>query len=245
MNLTAVTRLHYGIDYLPWVVRSSRPLAARHVLLYNANPSFRPGRFRPEWLETRDQMHAALFEADKDRVHWVDDKPIDVFSVLDIYPDTEAILELDADEVLSPELAMRISDQLESGTMDGTFYRIPMVHHWRSFGYVCKNPGWPPRLRFPRQQGGERYFDGGYEGGCIHHFGYCRKRRDMEYKVDLSMHAPEWRPEWWAEKYNRFPEVLQDVHPCIKDMWNAEPFDREEIASFMSDHPYYNLEVVD
>lgn len=246
MIINAVTRLHYGIDYLPWVVRSTRRLADKHILLYNHHPSFRPGRDRPEWLETRQQMHDVLFDEDKDRVRWIENEPISPHTVHVLYPETDVIVELDADEVISPQLVKSIHLALASGVMQDRMYRMPMIHHWRCFDYICKNPGWPKRLFMPKNSGSdEAYFQGGYDVGVYHHFGYCRKRRAMEYKWELSMHLPELRQDWWEKKYDAFPDELTDLHPCVFDMWNAEKYDKQQMLEYMGDHPYFELEKVD
>lgn len=243
--IIAVTRLHYGLDYLPWVIKSSKPIADRHLILYTHEVSFWPGMSRDENPDSGEALREAAVAADPDRVVWVDHLPIDVWSTLRMFPAADAILELDADEIISPQLCASIRSELGKGSLTKRVYRVPFLHHWRSFDYVCKNPGWPTRLFLPGGEEGEDYFPGGEAAGYIHHFGYARKRADMRYKAALSMHKPEWREGWWEEKYDRFPEVLEDVHPCVADLWTAEPYDKRQLPDILRNHPYYDLEVIE
>lgn len=247
MKIYGVIRLHYGADYLRWVIKSFRPIAEKVVILYTEMPSFQGGRpSRDGNIDTRADLVACIPEEDKERILWYDNQPVDVYQVPRIFPEVDAVLELDSDEVISPELCGSILHEIDQGTLGDRVYRLPMIHHWRSFNYYCTNQGWPTRMFFPKNTGGnDSYFPGGYERGVIHHFGYCRRRKEMEYKVDLSEHRPEWRPGWWEEKYNRFPEVLEDVHPTCINMWNAQPYDKTKMPDIMRDHPYWDLEVVE
>lgn len=246
-EIIAVTRLHYGLDYLPWVIKSSAPIADKHVILYTEQSSFRPELGRDGCPDSREALQAAAIQADPERVVWVEGRPIDIYQAAQVIPEAYAILELDADEVISPQLCQTIRRLLTERELGAAVYRLPMMHHWRSFNYICRNPGWPTRLFFPRRPRTEEdhYLPGGYEAGVIHHFGYARRRADMEYKVRLSMHREEWRPDWWATRYNCFPAVLKDVHPTTPDLWNAEPYDKMQLPEIMRDHPYFNLDIIE
>jgi hypothetical protein len=119
-----------------------------------------------------------------------------------------------------------------------------MVHHWRSFNYVCHDTSWPVRAF---ANGGERTasYALGEFSGVIYHFGYARSVADTRYKVETSAHKGEWRPGWLDDVFLNFPNRLNDLHPVVHDMWNAESFDKLKLPEFMRDHPYYDLEVID
>lgn len=241
--ITAFTRLHYGADLLGYVIKSTEGFADRHIIMYTPVPTFGRNSARP-CPDTRDQLHRIAMEAGGDRVLWLDTFP-DARTAISIYPDAGLALELDADEIIHPQLANNILSRYQAGELTASQYALPMIHHWRSFDHVCKNPGWPGRLYVPHGNGQLEYFPGNYEAGVIHHFGYARSRADMLYKVDLSVHNPEWRAGWWKDKYDAFPHVTHDVHPTCIDMWDVEPYDKTQLPEFMKSHPYYHLEVID
>jgi hypothetical protein len=245
MTILAITRLHYGSDYLASVIRSTEGFAEKHIVVYTPVPTFGYLTHLPN-PDNRDQLLAIAWSAAGKRLHWIEGRIPAIPVAFDHYDDIDLLLELDADEVIQPQLAENIMRHYEAGDLTQKQYRLPMIHHWRSFDYACRNPGWPARLYVPKASGDEsHYFPGGEEAGVIHHFGYARKRADMEYKAALSVHRPEWRSEWWEERYNAFPAVLNDVHPTCVDMWNAEPYDKSQMPAFMRNHPYYDLEVVE
>jgi hypothetical protein len=246
MILTAVVRLHYGADYLPWVIESALAVAPKVVLLYTETSNFRPELGRDGNPDSRETLYEIASRFPSNRVLWTEGLPIDVYSTLKVVTDTDAILELDADEVIAPSLGQAITERLSAGQLTAQVYRLPMLHFWRSFNYVCRNPGWPTRLFLPHATGdAEAYWEGGESAGVIYHFGYARRRADIDYKVKLSMHREEWRADWWEAKYNRFPDVLADVHPTCEGMWDAQPFDRLSLPAFLHNHPYFNEAVIE
>lgn len=238
-------RVHYGCDYLHWVIKSTEQIADTFVVMYTPTPTFGRDTDLPN-PDSRDELYAIAEQAAGSRLRWYDGTP-DARIVLEMYPTAEFILELDADEVLHPSLADNIIREYEAGSLTYFQYRMPMIHHWRSFDYICTNEGWPGRLYLPNNNPSQALggFPNGYEAGVISHFGYARRRADMLYKVALSVHLPEWREGWWENKYDRFPEVLTDLHPCVNDIWDAAPYDKRNNLSFMADHPYFDLEVID
>jgi hypothetical protein len=244
-EIKAITRLHYGADYLEQVIRSTEGFADKHIVVYTPVPTFGHYTHLPN-PDTRDQLLDIAQRAAGKRLHWIEGRVPEIAVALDAYDNIDILLELDADEVIQPQLVRTILERYEAGLLTHRQYRLPMIHHWRSFSYACRNPGWPGRLYLPKVGGDSiEYFEGGEASGVIHHFGYCRRRADMEYKVQLSVHRPEWRAGWWENKYDAFPNDLADVHPCCVDMWNAEPYDKTQMPEIMRDHPYYNLEVVE
>lgn len=241
--IVAFTRLHYGLDYLWYVIKSTEGFADRHVVMYTPVPTFGRAAQMP-CPDSRNELVDIAHDAGGKRLLWLDLHPR-AATVLDMYPEADMVLELDADEIVQPQLIESILKHRSQGHLTARQYRIPMIHHWRSFNYYCANPGWPGRLYIPGNSGDIEYFPESYEAGVIHHFGYARKRQDMLYKVSLSVHLDEWRSDWWETKYDRFPDVLNDVHPTCVDMWDALPYDKSQMPDILKSHPYYNLEVID
>lgn len=242
----AVSRVHYGKDYLPYTIRSTEGFADKHIVLYTHSPSFKPGAAYDDNPDSREEMMEAAVGAGGRRVEWVENQPIDALSALRLYPQAEMLLELDADEVLSPALSRAIIDEWSDGNLTHSSYRVPMVHHWRSFAYICRDSNHPVRLYLPNNRADEQPQYLPLEMGLIHHFGYARRLADMRYKMKLSMHSDEFRPGWWDDIFLKFPERLTDLHPvCLEGFWNAERIDIDTLPRVLANHPYRDLEVIE
>lgn len=242
-KVVAFTRCHYGTDYLPWVLRSALPFVDNHLVIYTPTPTF--GRFTslPN-PDSREALVDAARSVGSDKVLWAENVPVEVTTALHYFPNADIVLELDADEVIAPALFADIIARYKAGELPQRSYRLPFWHHWRSFGYACEDAGWPIRLYLPRQTQVDTAFYP-LSADRIHHFGYCRRESDMRYKWETSVHIGELRPEWWGDIWARFPERLTDVHPVMRDWWDAKPYDRADLPAVLRDHPYYGLEKVE
>jgi hypothetical protein len=155
------------------------------------------------------------------------------------------VLELDADEIIEPSLCRDIIERYARGELTAYSYRLPFVHFWRSFNYVCRDGNHPTRLYLPRQRGGQEgiYYPSG--AGHVLHFGYARTITDMRYKISLSAHQDEFRARWWDDVFMAFPDRLTDLHPVSVDFWNAEPYDRAGLPDCLRGHAYYGMEKIE
>jgi hypothetical protein len=164
-----------------------------------------------------------------------------------MFPSADLILELDADEIPHRSLLDDIRRRMEGGELTASMYRLPFVHHWRSFRHICRDGNWPVRLYLPKNHGGEiEFWPEGDTHGAIHHFGYARQIADMRYKLDISAHRSEFRPGWWEDTFLAYPQRLNDLHPvCVDGFWNAEPIERESLPAVLRGHPFYHLEVIE
>jgi hypothetical protein len=245
MIIDALTRLHYGAPYLDAVIRSTEGLAERHWVVYAELHNF-PGDPTTPCPDTREQLYEIARIAGGDRLRWVDHPAPGVDVVLREHPEIDALLELDSDEVCHQDLAADIKRRVEAGELTAKRYRVPMIHHWRSFRYGCTDGQWPIRLYLPKSERDEvAWYERMTPNRYIHHMGYAISRAHMEYKWMLSIHRQELRSEWFSEIYDKFPERLVDVHPVSKDMWNADPIDLGELPACLITHPYRFLEVVE
>lgn len=242
MKIVAFTRCHYGVDYLPWVLRSTLPHVDSHLIIYTPVPTFGRYTSMPN-PDTREAVYAAAQSVGSDKVLWVDGAPVEVETAFHYFPDADIVLEADADEIYQPELIEDIVRRYTDGELTAFSYRLPFLHFWRSFGYACDDAGWPVRLYLPKNRGGGETMYPSSEHRVLH-FGYARSLRDMQYKWETSVHIGELRPEWWSEIWHRFPERLTDVHPVIRNWWDANPVDRSALPAVLADHPYRDLEVI-
>lgn len=242
-EIIAFTRCHYGADYLDAVIRSTEGFADKHLVLYTETPTFGrdPGMPCPD---SRDTLINIAHRAGGRRLEWIEGQLVAPLTALRMYPQADLILELDADEILHPELGQDILTRWQAGELTARDWRLPMLHHWRTFKLVCRDALRPVRLRLPTlPESDERYYP--EQGrGYIHHMGYARRMDDMTYKLALTQHADEWREGWLRRKFLRFPQVTTDLHPVCIDMWDAEPFDLDDLPPALQDHPYRDLEVI-
>lgn len=244
--IDALTRLHYGAPYLDAVIRSTEGFAERHWVVYAEQHNF-PGAPTMPCPDTRDQLYEIARIAGGDRLRWLDHPAPGVDVVLREHAEIDLMLELDSDEVLHQDLAAHIRKAFLEGHLIHRRYRLPMVHHWRSFRYACSDAQWPIRLYLPYAEADDVvFYDRTNPGRYIHHFGYVQPRAYMDYKWMLSIHKDELRPEWFAEIYDCFPERLTDLHPVSNNgFWNAEQFPDGDLPAALINHPYRYQEVIE
>jgi hypothetical protein len=239
-----LTRLHYGADYLGYTIKSLAPFVRRHIILYSPTPTFGNYTELPN-PDDRDTLMRVAFDAGGNGIEWIEGRPVEVAAAVRLYPDADMFIELDADEVIQPELARNLLSDYERGDLTARIYRLPFLHFWRSFSYTCDDSAYPMRVYLPKAQGADMdYYPA--EKGRIFHFGYARREADMRYKVALSVHRPEWRQEWWSDIWGAFPDRLTDLHPvCVDGFWNAQLYDKWQLPDFMCDHPYFGLDKIE
>lgn len=242
MNIIAATRAHYGADFLAAVLRSTEGFADRHVVMYTAVPTFGPSSelVNPD---TREELLAIAHETAGNRLLWIENVTPSISYVLDEFADADMILELDTDEVAHQDYLADIRRRYLAGELDHYRYRLRMVHHWRSFHVVCRDPQTQLRLHLPRAPIREEavYPD---IGRYIHHFGYAKTEAHMLYKWSLSVHKDDLRPEWW-DTWQSYPARTTDLYPVPSDFsWDAEPFPDSELPAALLGHPYRYMEVI-
>lgn len=246
MKIAAFTRVLYGADYLEYVVRSTQGFADQHIVLYTPTVSRGFNHTDLPCPDSRQDLYKQAHKAGP-RLMWVEGEAPEVSSVLALRPEVDIVLELDADELIHPSLCEDIRRRFEAGELTAREYRLPFLHYWRSFHYACRDGNWPVRLYLPKNHNDRTDFwpDGDIHG-AIHHFGYARQLIDMRYKMDVSVHRPEFRPGWWQDIFLKFPERLTDLHPvCTDGFWNAEPIDRAQLPPTLFNHPWLNREVIE
>lgn len=243
MNIVAVTRAHYGCDYIRAVVQSTEGFAEKHAVLYTPVPTFRHSAPVPN-PDSEAELHSIASAAGGARLEWLTGLPVEVDTAFKQFPSADIILELDADEVIEPLLCRDIIERYSRGELTARSYRLPLIHFWRSFGYVCRDGNHPPRLYLPHNSGQDGvYYPSG--AGHILHFGYARRIVDMEYKIALSAHRDEFRKTWWDDTFMAFPDRLMDLHPISPDFWNAEAYDKTRLPDCLREHPYYQLDKIE
>ena len=148
----------------------------------------------------------------------------------------------DLDEVCPPGMVAEMIAQAE--TSNHKVYCVPFVHFWRCFNRVCRDGQMPARLTRVHGGEGERYLDP--KGGAwqVFHFGYAQPSRYIAYKLQVSGHHTEFRPDWFQDRW--LANAQKDVHPVMfPTHWMTESFDKETLPPILKAHPYFNAEVIE
>jgi len=245
--IVGYTMLHYGVDYLASALASLRDYVDKRVIIYSPTPTFGSRTDLP-CPDSGDALRAIAESVLGKKLVWAGNWPQNYESVKRILPETKIILEVDADEVWPVDLVARVLRLWRTDELTHDRYRMPMIHHWRSFGYVCRDQSWPIRLGLFNRKAHEP-IPWLYSGSPIHHFGYARSLSDMRYKIDTSAHKSEWRAGWWENKFLPWtpdvgPQGMTDLHPVAVNLWNSEPYDRADLPEFMHDHPNFDKAVI-
>lgn len=240
MKVMAYYPIHYGAEYIAYSIRSIYDHVDKIYIFYSQFPSFgvkEEGAVCPE--SEKDIQDAIDSVPDPDnkilyKKGWYLTEgqhrgKAEFFAEQDGY---DVILACDYDEVWDGETLKKAIDYVWHG--DKKVYRVPMVHLWRSFDYVCRDLAQPSRLVVPGREG-EGYVP---MDKPVYHFGYAISDKMMHYKWTCHGHKAELRPEWFEEVWEQNRRT--DVHPtCAEGFWTPEPFDKTELPEVMRTHQYY------
>lgn len=242
--IVAFTTLLYGSDYLAWVLDSVRSYVDKVVVLYSPTPSEGYNGTSLVCPDDRETLYNIAVNSAGDKLDWRGASVKTWQAVAELYPQADMILELDSDEIIHQDLIDYLMMAYTRNLLTKKHYRLPFVHYWRSFKYVCSDVGWPVRLTLPKATNDEVGFIDA-ERGHIHHFGYAKTLPMMQYKMATSAHRGEWRPEWWKQTFLAYPERLTDLHPVIRDFWNAQIVHPGSLPRSLRYHPYYGLDKIE
>ncbi|HUW14661.1 MAG TPA: hypothetical protein VM537_33380, partial [Anaerolineae bacterium] len=205
--------MHYGLDYLPWAIRSVYDHVDVFHCVYSPHPSHGSKTNLPP-PETREQLMAAALDVGP-KVQWHD---VDRFWTEGPHRDYalslcrgDLALVVDADEVWDGAV-LEAALKHAYDKADARTWLINFTTRWRSMAYCCTDNMWPVRIHDLRQPlgAGPGYIPKEY--GEIHHFGYAVRERIMRYKIATHGHHSEWREDWYNTKWSVWPPV-PDCHP--------------------------------
>lgn len=264
MKIVGLMALHYGIEFLPWAVRSvidevdefwfvhtpvgnhaggpsdlPLPEAEHPATLYEAAQAAAGGKFR--WY-SHSGWHSEGEQRD---------------TIFQLAPDADRVLVVDSDEIYGPGLALAaIAASVHQPDIRN--WRLPFIHLWKDFYHaVLHDPAYPVRLINPRAADGDATFDAvAYDAAkrelltrtvdyvpefrtCVVHCGYAINPELMRYKMTIHGHRAELRRDidWYHERYMN-PAAVRDLHPVGSEYWNAEVIDPfTYLPPFMAEHP--------
>jgi hypothetical protein len=245
-RVNAYITLHYGLEYLAWVIRSLYPFVERICIVYAPQPSHGQ-HTRLKCPDSAHDLWRAALAADLDgKVEWTEgewrnegmhrDAALAIASV-----DADIVVVADADEVWHPEgLEQAIRQAVELGQAR---YRVPMVHLWRSFRWACSDAMMPIRV-FNLAGRGENAMPGILP---IAHFGYAQNPETVRYKESIHGHKNEWRNGWFERKFLAWQpgNGVEDVHPTCENIWTPSRYNPASLPAIMRAHPYYGKELIE
>lgn len=241
--ILAYCPLHYGATYLGVALEAIYPQVDKIVILYTEQPSQGFNTLMP--CPDSKEVLQAIVEPYKDKLIWHEghydnegDHNNAVYQFTDGY---DWMVRFDSDEIYQPGSVKKLIKQAEQ--KDAHIYRVPFLHFWRSFNKVCRDGQMPDRII--NLKGGNEpyaYLDGENETTSVLHMGYAQATPYIVYKMEVSGHKSEWRPEWLIERWTVNAQV--DVHPVVFDFWSTEDFSSDRLPQVVWNHPNFGKEII-
>lgn len=246
MRVAAYTALHYGKDYLPYVIRSIIDQVEKYIVLYTPTPSYGHNTGEP-CPETRDELMKICIDEAGNKLHWVDiyqayregDHRNRAFGFVNGF---DLLAVVDADEVWEPSAFRAACDYAMGSTAPSIGVKHDgWYHFWRSFNEYCTDGFSPIRFHNLHKRGTAQ--DLGCPG-TIYHFGYAQPAPLMRYKWSCHGHQDELRAGWLDEIWGNYEKgKTERLHPSSHDIWiHTNEFDKSTMPDFLKEHPFYNLD---
>lgn len=243
MKVLGYIMLHYGREYLEYVIKSIEPFCDKIVILYTPTPTHNhdSGMQCPE---NRSELLQIARDA-SNKVQWED---VNIFGegnhrqmIFSHARGYDLVLNADSDEVWDQDALERCVK--EASETDSRYIGVyGFVNFYRSFNWIVKDFFYP--IRFHNMHSGKKEVK--TINGLVYHFGYVQDQALMLYKISIHGHRAEFKNNWLVDKYVNFdPEVTEKMHPCSETVWlKAEKFDKTTLPEILKSHPYYNLEKI-
>ena len=258
MRVLGFMILHSGRPYIRAAVESIIDQVDRLVILYCPNPSqgFQADIPCPD---SRKDLLAAINKSSMlghTPIDWVDGQWSNESDHINaIWPHAEGfdwVWRFDADEVSPPgmvkEMIMQAAHKMHRAALDQverpSLFRVPFVHFWRCFSRACRDGSHPFRLFKVNGGRGEATLDSKNEKWEVLHFGYAQPTKYITYKMQVSGHRPEWRPDWFESRW--LANAQSDVHPVMYPThWMPVDYDKETLPDVLKKHPYFSMAVIE
>jgi hypothetical protein len=253
MRVHSLTILHYGKDYLSYALRSVYHSVDQLHVFYTSTPSHGHSTNVPP-IETKEELMSAAYAYDPDdKVKWYDMAGVtqegqqrDMALKTVEAAGAEIVVVVDCDEVWPTELVNKAVGEIKY--YRARYYLVNMIHCWRSFNWAICDNGWPVRLIDLKQDNHTAYID--QNVGRVFHFGYAITNRVMRYKWQIHGHKGELRPNWFNDKWSRWPPP-DNCHPTNgrneagEPFWTPRMFDKLKLPEFMRDHPFWGMDKIE
>lgn len=242
MQVIGYIPLMYGAEYLEACIKSMENHVDKIIIIYTEKPS--QGHATniqcPESEEelksialnasAKCEWHKSEFGSESEHRNYI----------LDFTRGYDLVFTLDADEVVNQEdIPNALKLAYESDKRHIGF--AGFINFWRSFNYACYDGFVPYRIVNLRNHSGTGQVD------CrVYHFSTAQKIETVRFKWNVSGHKDELRKGWidniylgWTPENN-----LQDLHPVALGLWNAVPFDKNQLPDILKSHPNYNKKYI-
>jgi len=234
--------LHYGKPFFKYAVEAIYPQVDKIVILYTPKPS-QGFQTELECPDTRQELYDDIAPF-MDKIEWVDgeweNEGLHTDAIAPFREGFNWLIRFDSDEIYPEGSVDNYIKQAEKTPLRE--FRIPFLHFWRSFKWVCKDAQWPIRL----------YRIGSGEGlgwvkdePRVFHMSYAQPTKYITYKMEVQAHRLEWRPDWFEKKW--LTNAKEDIHPVSflpTPLWNAEEF-KGELPAVLEKHPYFLKERIE
>ncbi len=248
--IVAYYALHYGSDYLKYSLKSIYDRVDKIVIVYSPLPSYGTTQTIPNPDTASSMLDTVLqFPDPYNKISWFtqqfgsegEHRDFAVGKCKEL--GARRILVVDADEIWDVDTLEEFCLKLV-GEKNIRWQLIRMNTLWRSFNHHCIDDMWP--TRGINLEAKEHH---GYTQARVHHFGYARELKHIEYKMSIHGHKHEIRPEWLQKFKNWKPDALDlqlhfDVHPTCVNTWTVVPFDQSRLPKIMEQHPYWDRPVI-
>jgi hypothetical protein len=244
MEVHSLTILHYGKDYLSYALRSVYHQVEQCHIFYTPTPSHGHATNTPP-IETREELLQAAYQYDPDdKVKWYDMHNIinegvqrDLALEYVRRAGAERVVVIDYDEIWPSNISLALNFPPVRNHV------VNMIHFWRSFNWCCKDNGWPVRIIDLRHNEGTHYIP--KDLIQVYHFGYAVTNRIQHYKWKIHGHKNELRPNWFQDKWHKWPPP-EDCHPTNEaNFWMPRLFDKLKLPDFMRDHHFWGVDKIE
>lgn len=247
MRIISLTICHYGVDFLPYALKSVHDAVDAQYVLYTPEGSH-GHKTSAVCPDTREMLIEAAIAGAGSKLRWHEgvyaNESEHRAKIHELEPDCDLIVVTDYDEIWQPGLAeYAIKTALEN---DVRRWRVPFRHYFRSF-YKCilHDPAYPERIIKPKASGGIETLN---TTMAVNHFGYSITLEMMEYKWRIHGHLSEMRRDvdYLNDVYKANRQT--DVHPVGSIYWNPEtvdPFAENWLPNWMHEHPYSKVNLIE
>lgn len=235
---------HYGKPYIAASVAALYDQVDKIFIAYTDKPSQSFGTTMA-CPDTKEELLKEI-EPYMDKVEWMDGSWEHEWQHCDaaraMAAGYEWLVRFDTDEIY-PRGAVKywVSEAAKTKYKE---WRIEFKHFWRSFSKFCYDQSWPVRIEHTTSGEGLGWLPAS-EKHAVCHMGYAMPVKYIDYKMSVSGHKSEWRPDWFVSRF--LVNAQKDVHPVCWNppLWNTEDYDKTKLPPQLKSHPFYNLDVIE
>lgn len=238
--------IHYGAEYLRESLLSIRDHVNKMVIAHTKKPSH-GYEGRVSCPESDIQLYEIAYEVLGDKLIWdsADFYPSESQHRAFRYKFSEGyklILTIDADEVFKEDEIQGALDYASNNKE--RFYGINgYINFWRSFNFACFDGFRPIRIENLEANNQLQNIN------CpltVYHFSTCQSEQIMRYKYKIFGHASEIKANYLRDIFYAWTpdNNFGDLHPVSYNLWNAVPFDKETLPSYLKSHLNFNKRLV-